>query len=90
MPDFFAAADGGLTDEENAEKIQAEMLEYFKKYNVTNVLVDFGSAELQTYMGDLFDADPGEWGLVSAGYYKVNYTDGGMTVNLVKGGAVID
>ena len=37
-------------------------------------------------MGDLFDDDPGEWGLVSAGYYKVNYTDGGMTVNLVKGG----
>lgn len=90
VPDFFAAADGNLTNEENAEKIQAEMLEYFKKYNVTNVLVDFGSAELQTYMGDLFDADPGEWGLVSAGYYKVNYTDGGMTVNLLKGGTVID
>ena len=91
MDSAFTAV--GETEEETKLAKQQEMKERFEKYGVTHFLVDYGSDELGRYFAPLFNDEgvycPAEGvGRSMVSYYKVNYADGGISFDFVKGGVV--
>ncbi|MBR4036848.1 MAG: hypothetical protein IKJ05_09020 [Oscillospiraceae bacterium] len=78
----------GATEEETKTLQQAELLKRFKDYGVTHMLMDWTSHEFCVYFNELCDVPTNDIGNAAVGYYKVVYTDDGMSFELVKGGNV--
>lgn len=86
----FTVDTRGLDGAQIKEKCQREMKKYFLEKGVSHILIDSSSAEFVEIYGELFDVPMNDIGMDSLGYYKVNYTDGGLYFTLEKGGYIAD
>ena len=83
----------GETLQETQQLQQQEMYDRFEKYGVTHVLIDHSSPDFIDIFADLFNDEGvytpmGGVGPTMVSYYKVNYTDNGLSFDFVEGGVV--
>lgn len=73
------------TPQEKSRQYAQGLAKFMKDRGVTHFMMDYPSDRILEYIGDLFDVRPGQFGLGSVGYYRVEYTDTGFNCELIKG-----
>lgn len=64
---------------------QKQLARFMKEKGVTHVLVDYSTVEIDAKYASRFDVHPGNFGLGTVGYYRVEYTGDGFYCRLIKG-----